>query len=290
MGSDAGTTIGGDVTAAGPRTVSVMGATVTRGSRSIPVSAHVPDGAGPYPLVLMLPGFQLESSRYAALCDRVASHGYVVVRADPMASLFSADHTAMRDDAIAVLDWAPTAGLPIGGDTAVMGHSLGGKLAVMVAGMRDVAALLAFDPVNGGSPLSGYTAQLPNVVPSVTSTLAIPVGYLGETTNATGGIGGMACAPTAQNYATFFDGSTMATWAAEWTFAGADHMDFVPDTAGCGFTCSACPNGTANQADVLAGMYTLTVAFLERHLRGRTAVEPYLTGAMLPAGVTSRSR
>ncbi len=288
---DAGPGGGGtDPSAAGPFTVMTQTATVMRGARRTPVTAHVPMGASGAPLVLMLPGFQLESSRYAPLCDRVASHGYVVVRADPPTGTFSPDHTAMRDDGIAVLDWA-TANLPVGGGVAVMGHSLGGKLATMIAGMRsDVGALIAFDPVNGGSPISGYTPELPDIVPSVTQTLTIPVGYLGETTNASGGTFGMACAPAAQNYATFYDGSTAAPWAAEWTFAGADHMDFVPNVAGCGFVCSACTAGTADPATVVAGMQTLTVAFLERHLRARADVDAYLTGAQVPSGVTTRSR
>jgi len=280
---------GADPTMDGPLGVTTMDDSVMRDGRTTPVTAHVPDGAGPYPLVLFLPGFQLESERYAELCDRVASHGYVVVRADPPASLVGVSHVAMRDDAIAVLDWA-AGELPVTGDVGLMGHSLGGKVSTMVAGMRtDVGALLGIDPVNGGNPFTGYSAELPDIVPDVTETLTIPVGYLGETTNAMGGLGGMACAPMDQNYMTFYEGSTMAPWAAEWTFEGADHMDFVSDTMGCGFTCSACTDGTADEADVLAGTYTLAVAFFERHLRGRTDVDAYLTGAMVPSGVTTRS-
>ncbi len=288
-GEDAGFT-GADPTGDGPFTVSTQAGSVERDGRTTPVTAHVPDGAGPSPLVLFLPGFQLGSERYAPLCDRLASHGYVVVRADPPASLLAVSHVAMRDDAIAVLDWAATE-LPVSGAVGLMGHSLGGKVTTMVAGMRaGVGALLGIDPVNGGNPFSGYSATLPDIVPEVTATLTMAVGYLGETTNASGGVGGMACAPADQNYATFYDGSTMSPWAAEWTFEGADHMDFVSDTAGCGFTCSACTDGTADAATVQASTATLMVAFFERHLRGRGDVDAYLTGAMVPSGVTTRSR
>lgn len=282
---------GGDPTGVGPRAVSETTDSVSRAGRTIPVTAYVPDGPAS-PLVLFLPGFQLESSRYGALCERLASHGFVVVRADPPASLLMVSHVAMRDDAVAVLDWAEeTLAASLSGDVGVSGHSLGGKVATMVAGADDrVDALLGIDPVNGGNPFSGYSAELPDIVPDVTATLSIAVGFLGETTNGTGGMFGMACAPTDQNFQTFFDSSTAASWAAEWDFEAADHMDFVPDTSGCGFTCSACPDGGADAAAVQAGMSTLAVAFFRRHLSADAAMDAFLTGASVPPGVTARSR
>lgn len=274
--------------AAGPYAVTTRSDSVSRDGRTTPVVAHVPAGGGP--LVLFLPGFQLESRRYAPLADRLASHGFVVVRADPSASLFSVSHTDMRDDAIAVLDWAQDALSDVlSPGVGVMGHSLGGKLSVMVAGADPrVQAVLGIDPVNGGAGPVGYTAAAPDIVPEVTGSLVIPVGYLGETTNASGGF--MPCAPADQNYATFYEGSTSAPWAAEWTFLGADHMDFVSDTSGCGFTCSACPDGSADHEAVQRSMKTLAVAFFRRHLRGEGATDPYLVGAMVPSGVSVRSR
>lgn len=272
----------------GPHAVTTRMDSVTRGDRTTPVVAHVPAGGGP--LVLFLPGFQLESRRYVPLAERVASHGFVVVRADPSASLFSVSHVDMRDDAIAVLDWAEEALADVVTEgTGVMGHSLGGKLSVMVAGAdARVGAVLGIDPVNGGAGPSGYTATAPDIVPEVSGALAMPVGYMGEITNASGGF--MPCAPADQNYTTFYDSAGAAPWAAEWTFDGADHMDFVSDTSGCGFTCSACPNGSADQATVQAGMLTLAVAFFRRHLRADAAMDGYLTGAMVPGGITTRSR
>jgi len=296
--ADAGPiTPGGDPTMPGAAAVTESSDDVVRGDRTTPVVAYVPAGAGPFPLVLFAPGFQLESSRYAALCERVASHGFVVVRADPPASLFGVSHTAMRDDMAAVLDWALAGSLPVDSTrVGAMGHSLGGKVSTMLAGAdARVTALLGIDPVNGGMPsfIPGgdptYTADLPDVVPEVTAALTIPVGYLGETTNGSGGVGGMACAPTDQNFQTFYEGSTSAPYAAEWDFTGADHMDFVPDKAGCGFTCSACTAGTADESAVLAGTYTLAVAFFRQALVGED-MNAWLTGASVPAGVSARSR
>ncbi len=198
----------------------------------------------------------------------------------------------MRDDLIAVIDWAlDDADLGARIDPAqigVFGHSLGGKLSTMVA-ISDarVSALLGIDPVDGGGGFGGPSATTPDIVPSGSMALAIPVGFLGETTNGSGGF--MPCAPTDQNFQRFYESTTMSVWAGEWDFAGADHMDFVPDTSSCGFICGACTAGTADVATVLAGTYTLTVAFFRRHLQGDAAMDATLLTTP-PAGVTVRSR
>ena len=148
--------------------------------------------------------------------------------------------------------------------------------------------LFVLDPVNGGDPFSGYSSTLPDIVPSVTDALTIPVAYLGETLDGSGGF--MQCAPSDQNYTTFFNASAATTWAVEYTFVGADHMDFVSDTAGCGFTCSACRSGSADQSQVQASMSTLAAAFMRRHLQGEMAMDAYLFGMSVPSGVTFRTK
>lgn len=295
-GTDGGTVSDGggasvDPSATGPASTTTVDGTVTRGSRSTPVVAHVPAG-GPSPLAIFVPGFQLESSRYAATAEHLASHGFVVVRADPPDPLFGVSHVEMAADVIAVIDWATDASGPLAGEVSgpllVFGHSLGGKVSAMVA-HRDtrVDALLALDPVNGGNPFSGYSADLPDIVPDEIEGLTIPVGFMGETTNQSGS---MACAPADQNFETFYAAATSASWAAMWDFTGADHMDFVDDTTGCGFTCSACPDGTADEATVQAAVHTLVAAFARRHLLGDASMDPWLTGAMTPGGVVVTSR
>jgi hypothetical protein len=244
------------------------------------------------PLAVFLPGFQLTVSRYAALCERLASHGVVVVGVDATGGFFP-NHVALRDAAIAVIDWAisraPTAGKTDGSRVMTFGHSLGGKLATMAAGSDSrVTALLAIDPVNGGGgPGMGYTADRPDIVPDVVAALSIPMGFLGETTNASGGF--MPCAPGDQNFMTFYDAATSASWAAQWNFIGADHMDFVPDVSAC-FACAACTAGTADPTTVVRDTQTLTVAFAQRHLFSVTAAEDWLRGAMVPAGIAVTGR
>jgi pimeloyl-ACP methyl ester carboxylesterase len=222
------------------------------------------------------------------LLERWASHGFVVVRADPPASLMSSSHPAQTLDAQAVLDWALDAGGPVGpwvdpGRVAASGHSAGGKITTMLAFADErVGALLGLDPVNGSGPF-GYTADQPDIVPEQVEPLAIPIGLLGETTDATAGLGGQACAPAAQNFQTFYDAATSSPWVAAWELVGADHIDFVFDSSTCGLACSLCRDGAADGNVVRETVQTLATAFLRRHLLGEPAQEAWLLGELLPA-------
>lgn len=268
-----------------------VSAEVVREDRTIPVLAYLPERpAGEVsPVVLLSPGFQLSSWRYEALAEYVAQHGFAVVLADPPAGLLSVSHVAMAADLSAVLDWALSATGPIAdhvdleGPVALMGHSLGGKVSVMTASADPrVSALFALDPVNGGNPLSGYTAELPDIVPDLMTDLAIPMGFVGEATNADNGL--VPCAPADQNFQTFFEAAESSPWAASWDIPGADHMDFVFDTGAC-LVCTQCPDGGADEAAVRAVTKTLAVAFLRRHLLGEGAQDTWLVGSLVPSKI-----
>ncbi|MFK7999691.1 MAG: hypothetical protein AB8H86_08845 [Polyangiales bacterium] len=248
-----------------------------------PVSICIPGGVRA-PLVIFAPGFMIASTFYEPTCQRLASHGFIVVRADPPSG-FTTSHDAMRDSLVGVLNWAlsesPFVAQVDPGRILMSGHSLGGKLATMVASQdARVTALFGIDPVDGGF-------GAPDVVPSLAAGLTIPVGFAGETTNAAGGF--MPCAPAAENFQQFYAATTSAPWAAQWDFSGADHMDFVSAPAGCSF-CGVCPAGSADPASVVEGMHTLIVAFARRHLSDDVTMEPWLVGAQVPTGVVVTSR
>jgi pimeloyl-ACP methyl ester carboxylesterase len=233
-------------------------------------SARAPD-LEPVGVILFTPGASLDTDRYAAMLDHLASWGFAVVGADPVLNLFSPNHAGMAADAISALN-AALAGPLAGVDAPVvtMGHSLGGKLAFLVAnGDERVEAVFAIDPVN---------LQSPDLVgDGIAAALTIPVGIVGETVDATATLG-MACAPEASNYATIYDAATQASAAYEWTIAGADHMDFVDDTSGC-LTCAFCNDGPSDPQQTRE-----TVRALDGDLSS------WLTGDDVPAGVTVRSR
>ncbi|MFT5356765.1 MAG: pimeloyl-ACP methyl ester carboxylesterase [Polyangiales bacterium] len=248
-----------------------------------PINVCIPGGVRA-PLVIFAPGFMVASRFYEPTCQRLASHGFIVIRADPPSG-FRTSHNAMRDSLVGVLDWALSESPFIAqidpGRILVSGHSLGGKLATMVAAQDPrVTALFAIDPVDGGF-------GAPDVVPSLAMGLTIPVGFAGETTNGSGGF--MPCAPAAENFQQFYAATTSAPWAAQWDFIGADHMDFVAAPAGCRF-CGLCPAGSADPAIVIESMHTLFVAFARRHLGDDITMDPWLTGAQLPTGVAVTSR
>lgn len=290
--SDSGTVRVTPPTTMGALVSAEVTATVSRGARETPVEAHVAPGTTRLPLVVVVPGLQMLINNYTATAEYIASHGFVVLIADPSDQLFALDHVAMRDDVSEVITWAldsdgVLASRIDASKIAVMGHSQGGKVAAMVAASDSrVTALLGLDLVNGGNPLTGFSEALPDIVPDAVDGLAIPVGYLGETTNATALVG-QPCAPAAYNYTTFYDATTTSSWVAEWTFEGADHFDFSDS---CGLLCLSCTPGSADSAEVLAKVRTVSVAFLRRHLLGEADMEAYLTGASVPEGVTVRHR
>lgn len=281
----------------GPHAWTTGTTTVSRGNRKTPAVVYVPNRPqdGPFPVVVFVPGFQTDSGSYRRTIERIASHGFVVVRCDPPDPLIGVDHREMAADVSAVLDWvlgtgSPAAGVADPARIAAMGHSLGGKVATMTAFLdARIGALLALDPVNGGGP-SGYADSRPDIVPDQVTPLTIPMGFAGETTNGTGSLLSPACAPTDQNFQTFYEAAVNAPWVAEWTFAGADHMDFL-DVEECNWTCrAACAQGSAAPEAVVAGTRTLSVAFLRHALKDEAAMLPWLVGAQVPTGVTVRSR
>ncbi|MCS6857980.1 MAG: alpha/beta fold hydrolase [Sandaracinaceae bacterium] len=280
----------------GPHGLVETMAQVMRESRRIPITIIRPNTGGPFPLVLFLPGFQLQSRQYRGTLEHLASHGFVVIGADPPTGGFNPSHLEMAADGRAVIDWAlamsPFSSAIDREQIGVTGHSLGGKLATMIAISESrVRALYAIDPVDGDpSPFGGGSAERPDIIPSRGAEIRIPAGFAGETTNGRPmGFGGMACAPEDQNFQQFFNAATMAPWVAQWNFLGADHMDFLDSTAGC-FVCGFCPDGPADDAMVLSANRTLITAFFRRHLRGELAMEEYLRGSRLPPNVRVMAR
>lgn len=105
--------------------------------------------AGPYPLVILSPGFSIGSSAYAWLGEHLASYGFVVIapehheRLDPANELWRAAVLRPRD-ILAVFDYVDEqaalqgkfARLVDGDLAAVIGHSYGGYTALAAAGAQ----------------------------------------------------------------------------------------------------------------------------------------------------------
>ena len=234
--------------------------------RSAAATTYVPTAApAPRPLVVISPGFQMARAQYASYAQHLASWGMTVVLADYTDEGFFPDHQQLADDIDAEITWA-IGQADLGVDPtkiATAGHSLGGKLSILVAADDPrVGAVVGWDPVDGGSA--------PTVVPGKMAGFHAALAVIGETTDGSGG--GMPCAPTAQNYATFYGAAPSPALAM--TIDGADHMDWVDDPT-CAL-CSLCTAGTAPADRARTATRRLDVAWLRRRLLGDTAMDPWL--------------
>lgn len=238
-------------------------------------------GAGPFPAVLIGHGFQLPASQYRGYAERLASFGYVACTADFRATII-ANHAENAQDIVAGVDWLlavntqsghPLFGLVSASQIALMGHSLGGKVAFLAAAQDSrVAAVFALDPVDSSSFCSA--ARCPDATDMLPFT--IPVGVLGETIDSSGSL--QNCAPAADNFQTFYDAASSPAYEAD--VQGANHMSFIDDPSSCGLPCTACQAATAPHTEVIDLARAMTVAFFERYLRQDTRYDTYLSGAM----------
>lgn len=284
-----------DPTGAGPFAITEMddSTTVAATGDVVPLHVAVPTGKGPFPVLVFAHGFQIPSSQYYGTIRRLASFGYVALTADYPAGFTSTNNVRDAKNLVGALDWAKAAAELAGKadvtKSGVLGHSRGGKAAVLAAA-RDprFAAVLGLDPVDAKPPIAcDATTECPDARDALAG-LAIPSAMLGETLDGAAGGFGQACAPADGNFETFYAKAKSPSYSV--TIHGASHMSFIEDQAACGFTCSACKTATAKQDDVLSLARAFAVAFFERHLKGDVASSAYLDGAKAKALWVSTGR
>ena len=247
------------------------------------------------PLVLFAHGFQLGVGNYDGLLSHIASWGYVVVSVDYPGSLLSVDHRSVPRAMIAartalalgVAGFPATSILDVN-RTVVMGHSLGGKGAIMaVLDEPAFIAAVALDPVDDNpSPIGGVTEATPSIAPEQMGRLTRPLALFGATQSRCLALG-QACAPEGSNYLRFAAAAPMGARVGLYPLSNFGHNDFV-DTA-CGFQCSVCVRGAAPLDSRARALRFLSVAFLERYARGDESLQPYVTGAGRDAFVADGS-
>ncbi len=263
----------------GAYAVTVTDVTIPVDTRQAAATTFVPQGApSPRPLVFVSPGFQMARSQYTSYAHHLATWGMTVVLADYTDTGFFPDHAQLASDIQVEITWAlAQPDLAIDATRiATAGHSLGGKLSVLVADDdARVKAVVGWDPVDANSP---------SAVAAMTN-LHAAVAVVGETTDGSGG--GMPCAPTAQNYATFY--AAAPSPALSMTIADADHMDWVDDPS-CTF-CTLCTAGTAPADRARTATRRLDVAWLRAQLLGDTTMTPWLANPPeVIAGVATVAR
>lgn len=284
-GPDAGADAGpaADPTQSGPFATATLDETITAQGESVPLHVVYPTAPGPFPAVIIAHGFVLAASEYYSYAQHLASFGYVAATADYPTALFRApNHAKWALELSAALDRLvarsgqagdPLAG-KVGAQAGLVGHSLGGKLAVLAAAKDSrFGALYLLDPVDGSANCSA--TDCPNAKDALP--LRVPIAFLGETLDAAGSLG-QACAPSAQNYAVLYGAA--GTPALQVTVNGASHMSFLDDLGKCGSACLACKTASADHAKVLDLAHGLEAAFFERHLRGDARYDAWLTGLL----------
>lgn len=260
---------------------------LARGTVSLTVIGPTDDGkeitlrAAPRPLVLISPGFTVDRKQYSNYGTRLATYGLVAVL-QKAGSEFN--HATYRDLTIELLTWL---GAPTGGDAArikgrvdltrvgLAGHSLGGKISILVAAQDSrVKALFGIDPVDANNP-----AALPEIG-KINLPTGIPMGFLGETTSKTGGT---PCTPAAGNYEVLYDKAAAPAFAI--TLVAAAHNDVVDNFAGCP-SCGFCRGGTApkDRSNRLAVKYT--AAYFLWALQGDARARDYFSGAAFQKDIT----
>jgi len=267
---------------------------------NIPLTIYLPEGAGPYPVVVFHHGFQLKPSQYASYGQHLASWGFVVVMPEMPSGVFGVgapNHKELMGYLGAVLDWivadaaSGTGGVLKGRANAealgLAGHSMGGKISVYRA-TQDARpkALFTVDAVDAaGGPISVNPENYPSVTPEMMGSLLIPSVFLGETTNGTcEGFLCQACAPEADNFHQYFANANSPSIEIE--ILGANHMSFL-DNPNCGITCSVCPAGTDDPATTRKLTQGYMTAFFLVHLANQPTYEEWLTGAPMQQDVAA---
>ncbi len=270
--------------------------------RTVQVKAFVPIGATAAPVVVLHPGFQLAGTLYASYAQHLATHGVVAVILDPPYSFIGGPtHQELAQYLGKVIDWVGAqaadgglAGVANPSKLLLAGHSLGGKISMLVAATDSrPRGVFAIDPVDAVGPLSSTpTPSYPSVTPELMGQVTVPIVTVGETTNATcsGGFC-QACAPAAENFQQYTAHALSKTDEVE--ILGANHMSFL-DNPACGLTCSACSAGTDDPAQTRRLTRRYLTAFTDLTLRNDLSAREWLAGApmqldVLDGGVKQRS-
>jgi chlorophyllase len=278
--SDPGVTLAGGT---------VKGSEVSVSGKSIPIEIYLPDGGGPFPMVLFLHGFQLSAKDYASYGKHLASWGYVVVAPTMPSGLLGIGgptHVELKQYLAGLLDWAQqdaTAGTSVLEHKAnvesvgLAGHSMGGKISLLLATEDPrVDAVFGIDPVDSSGPIPMSPQSYPSVTPELMPKIKAPLALLGETLNGTcSGFLCQPCAPEADNFHQYY--LYAQSPAIEIEVKGANHMSFL-DNPNCGLACSVCQAGTDDPATTRMLTRRYMTAFFNVLLKGQTGYDQFLSG------------
>jgi chlorophyllase len=256
-------------------------------AQDVGATVYLPDGQGPFPVVVLSHGFQLSAGDYASYGEHLASWGFVAVLPQLPGGLFNAPtHTELKDHLASVLDWIEGAPAALGGVAdltrlGLAGHSMGGKISLLLATEDDRPdAVFGIDPVDSAPPMGGAAEDYPSVTPELMASIEVPILVVGELQNAEA-MFGPACAPSGENFQAYYEAAAGPVMEVE--IVGASHMSFL-DNPLC-LACLFCPAGHDDPAVTRSLTRELMTAFFESELKGAAWPESWLAGEELEAMV-----
>ncbi|CAE8734631.1 unnamed protein product [Polarella glacialis] len=215
------------------------------------------------PLAVFTGGFATEASEYTQLAESMASGGCAVLRYDVPASNSANDDTLVAS-LRSLLDFVESDPMLqrifVTNRVLLVGHSRGGKLSSLVAGVDErVAGVCLLDPVDNTiwAPLGpGFPSATDALrsLPFLRPQRQVPVAIVGA------GTGG-DCAPAMSNYHQFFAAAPSPAWLV--VIPAAGHAQFM-DRDGLGLIERAiCGDGGAPDDTVQATAVTVCLAWAE---------------------------
>jgi hypothetical protein len=266
----------------GSYSVNVENTTVSLSTTDIGLHTYYPVASGQFPIVVFHHGFQLSAENYLSYGEHLASWGFVVVMPSISNEIWDPyTHAELGVISSEVVDYLSTSTLiSQSGDVekiALAGHSLGGKIAMYHASFDDrIDAVFGIDPVDSaGGPFNSVGEDYPSVTPELMGDISIPIGLVGELTNATCSGFCEPCAPEEENFEQYYTHATSSAIQIE--MIGANHMSFLDDPD-CGFSCDLCTVGTDDPELSRKLTQKYMVAFLYHTLMNSSQFDAFLFG------------
>ncbi len=261
----------------------------------VPLDIALPDAPGPFPVIVFTHGFALKASFYQTYKNHLASWGFVAILPTMPGTAFSPKtHDELAAYIMAIMDWVqetsddpqgPLMGKAAPDNFGLSGHSMGGKVSLLVASKDPrVAASFTLDPVDSASPMGDQTG-FPSVTPELMPLISIPLAFAGETLDGTPPEGSkQSCAPADQNFEQYFLHAQAP--AFKFDFPGANHMSFL-DSADCGIFCAVCQKATTDTDKVRDLSQRYMIAFYNTYLKDEAEYEYWFSGDGLQTEVES---
>jgi len=262
------------------------------GRADIEAGLFVPTGAGStgardrkFPLIVAHPGFGAQWTLYTELAKHLASWGYIVIGINHAG--FGGDHMQNAEQTLATIAWAASASSPVRDivDTtrvATLGHSMGGKVALLAAYLDQgahIKVIIGWDPVTAGGPMAGNdpTAVLPDRIKELDQPYLILGAAAGN------------CSPEGDNAQAIFKAADGTTELIH--FPMASHMDWVDldQSASIGIGGAFCGGQSSIPLEVQRVTRRTQVAWLKRHLEHERVDDTFFDpeGSIMAAEIAS---